>query len=387
MTSHPRRGKEEGKPNPGNKSHTGSHMPPWAPAPPSGRTPHLVPFTPLRAPPSDILAYAEECHLVRTPDPRPDPSGADMSKYCKYHRCHGHNTNDCQAWRKEIERLIQAGKLGNFIDWDRMAKRDTQGRGATPQMSQTGKEKDRDEPNRLLEILENYPYRAAEPAADPEKPDPDVKWRLTDGSTLPTAPEPPTGSDGKATDDVPPALSGLIRNPSAGVVVEVGMAGAGGRRRGRYSGNFHPAILKETYPRSNRPLLENLHERWAQIGLIILCILPSRHGIYHSLTRTLGKRQPIPEQAWHTRASIIVSRAGEILRPLPILYGMRLGTLQGAGMGDLLFLVFALESRVGKLQIRVGSFEDIKFHQRSLEGIQFLQRGLVPHLKILMAFS
>nr|GMD40991.1 uncharacterized protein LOC109171091 [Ipomoea batatas] len=120
----------------------------YAPAPPSGRAPHLVPFTPLRAPPSDILAYAEECHLVRTPDPHPNPSGADMSKYCKYHRCHGHNTNDCQAWRKEIERLIQAGKLGNFIDWDRMAKRDTRGRGATPQMPQTGKERDSDEPNR-----------------------------------------------------------------------------------------------------------------------------------------------------------------------------------------------------------------------------------------------
>nr|GMD79455.1 uncharacterized protein LOC109171091 [Ipomoea batatas] len=226
MTSHPRRGREEGKPNPGNKSHAGSRMPPWAPAPPSGRAPHLVPFTPLRAPPSDILAYAEECHLVRTPDPRPDPSGADMSKYCKYHRCHGHNTNDCQAWRKEIERLIQAGKLGNFIDWDRMAKWDTRGRGATPQLPQTGKEKDRDEPNRP---------------------------RLTDGSTLPTALEPPTGSDCKATDDVPPARSGLIRNPSAGVVVEVGMAGAGGRRRGRYSGNFYPAMLKEVKRRRNLP--------------------------------------------------------------------------------------------------------------------------------------
>ncbi|XP_031090847.1 uncharacterized protein LOC115995836 [Ipomoea triloba] len=148
MTSHPRRGREEGKTNTGNKSQAGSRMPPWAPAPPSDRTPHLVPFTPLRDPPNDILAYAEECHMVRTPDPRPDPPGVDMSKYCKYHRCHGHNTNDCQAWKKEIERLIQAGKLGNFIDWDRMARRDTRGRGATPQIQQNGKEKDRDESNR-----------------------------------------------------------------------------------------------------------------------------------------------------------------------------------------------------------------------------------------------
>ncbi|XP_031106344.1 uncharacterized protein LOC116010997 [Ipomoea triloba] len=84
MTSHPRRGGEERKKtNTGNKSHAGSRIPPWATAPPSGRTPHLVPFTPLRAPPNDILAYAKECHMVRAPDPRPDPLGADMSKYYK----------------------------------------------------------------------------------------------------------------------------------------------------------------------------------------------------------------------------------------------------------------------------------------------------------------
>nr|GLL26126.1 hypothetical protein Itr_chr05CG01080 [Ipomoea trifida] len=65
MTSN-RRGREEGKPNSGNKPHAGPRMPPWAPVPPSGRAPHLVPFTPLRAPPSDILAYAEECQLIGT---------------------------------------------------------------------------------------------------------------------------------------------------------------------------------------------------------------------------------------------------------------------------------------------------------------------------------
>nr|GME15189.1 uncharacterized protein LOC109183154 [Ipomoea batatas] len=80
MTYHPRRGREERKTNPGNKPHSGPRIPPWAPAPPSGKTPHLVPFNPLRAPPNDILAYAEECHIVRTPYPRPDPPGAGMSK-------------------------------------------------------------------------------------------------------------------------------------------------------------------------------------------------------------------------------------------------------------------------------------------------------------------
>nr|GMD37938.1 hypothetical protein Iba_chr09eCG14170 [Ipomoea batatas] len=74
-TEPPNRRREERKTNLGNKSHAGPRIPPWAPAPPSGKTPHLVPFTPLRAPPNDILAYAEECHIVRAPDPRPDPPG------------------------------------------------------------------------------------------------------------------------------------------------------------------------------------------------------------------------------------------------------------------------------------------------------------------------
>lgn len=127
------RGKEYKKTSSGNRSHTGGFRPPpWAPAPPSTKTHHLVLFTPLRAPPSYILAYAEECNIVRTPDPRLDPPGVDMTKYCKYHCCHGHDTNDCQAWRKEIERLIHASKLENFIDWDRMARRDTRSRGAAP---------------------------------------------------------------------------------------------------------------------------------------------------------------------------------------------------------------------------------------------------------------
>nr|GMD78398.1 hypothetical protein Iba_chr13cCG12630 [Ipomoea batatas] len=164
---------------------------------------------------------------------------------------------------------------------------------------------------------ENNLYGAAEPAADPEKPEPEVKGRLNEGSTLPTEPEPPTGSDGKATEDIPSALSRLMRNPSVGVVLDAGMTGAGGRRRGRY----------------HRPLLEDLDERRPYVSLIILRIVPSGHGIHYGLTRTIGRRQPIPEQTRHTRTSVIVDRARKFLRPLPILYGT-LQSMASLGVAD-----------------------------------------------------
>ncbi|XP_019175766.1 PREDICTED: uncharacterized protein LOC109171091 [Ipomoea nil] len=131
---------EDRKVSPGGRGRpaAGSRAPPpWAPpapaparattsAPPAARpAPRIAPFTPLIAPPSDILAYAEECQLVKTFGPNPIPLGADTTRYCKFHRRYGHATNDCQAWRKEIEFLIQAGKLTNFIDWERLAARNT----------------------------------------------------------------------------------------------------------------------------------------------------------------------------------------------------------------------------------------------------------------------
>nr|GMD76689.1 hypothetical protein Iba_chr13bCG12590 [Ipomoea batatas] len=171
-----------------------------------------------------------------------------------------------------------------------------------------------------LSELENNLYGAAEPAVDPEKPEPEVKGRLNEGSTLPTAPEPPTGSDGKATEDVPPALSGLMRNQSIKSCLALSYDPRMPFVRISQPKFSHGAQGGFT-PCSHRPLLEDLHERRPYVSLIILRIVPSGHGIHHGLTRTIGRRQPIPEQTRHTRTSVIVGRARKILRPLPILYG------------------------------------------------------------------
>ena len=44
-----------------------------------------------------------------------DPSKSDDTKYCEFHRGHGHRTDDCIQLRKEIEYLIQRGHLSRYV--------------------------------------------------------------------------------------------------------------------------------------------------------------------------------------------------------------------------------------------------------------------------------
>ena len=46
---------------------------------------------------------------------RSDPTKRDNTRYCEFHRDHGHRTNDCIQLRKEIEYLIRRGYLRLYI--------------------------------------------------------------------------------------------------------------------------------------------------------------------------------------------------------------------------------------------------------------------------------
>ena len=46
---------------------------------------------------------------------RSDPTKRDNTRYCEFHRDHGHRTKDCIQLRKEIEYLIRRGYLRSFI--------------------------------------------------------------------------------------------------------------------------------------------------------------------------------------------------------------------------------------------------------------------------------
>ena len=46
---------------------------------------------------------------------RKDPTKRDNTRYCEFHRDHGHRTDDCIQLRKEIEYLIRRGYLCRYI--------------------------------------------------------------------------------------------------------------------------------------------------------------------------------------------------------------------------------------------------------------------------------
>ena len=44
-----------------------------------------------------------------------DPAKRDITKYCEFHRDHGHRTDDCIQLKKEIEFLIRRGHLCRYV--------------------------------------------------------------------------------------------------------------------------------------------------------------------------------------------------------------------------------------------------------------------------------
>ena len=73
-------------------------------------------FTPLTATVSQVLREVQHKQFLRWPTQmRSDPTKRDNTRYCEFHRDHGHLTNDCIQLRKEIEYLIRRGYLRRFI--------------------------------------------------------------------------------------------------------------------------------------------------------------------------------------------------------------------------------------------------------------------------------
>ncbi|XP_057443927.1 uncharacterized protein LOC130736096 [Lotus japonicus] len=72
--------------------------------------------TKLNAPLSAILRVVGQTNAVRYPEPpRRPPTNVDMTKWCDFHKAVGHTTDNYWTLRKEIERLIKAGHLANFV--------------------------------------------------------------------------------------------------------------------------------------------------------------------------------------------------------------------------------------------------------------------------------
>ncbi|XP_050222446.1 uncharacterized protein LOC126672535 [Mercurialis annua] len=71
-------------------------------------------FIPLNTPRSHILMWIQiNNELVRYP-PKLQYEG-DRKKYCQFYDGHGHVTNECGSIKKEIDRLVQVGRLKDFV--------------------------------------------------------------------------------------------------------------------------------------------------------------------------------------------------------------------------------------------------------------------------------
>jgi len=84
---------------------------------PNGR---FTEYTPLAMSREKILAEIAVANLtevgVKLPKaPSQERKGVDKTKYCRFHKCHGHVTADCIHLKDAIELLIQRGRLKQFV--------------------------------------------------------------------------------------------------------------------------------------------------------------------------------------------------------------------------------------------------------------------------------
>ena len=47
-----------------------------------------------------------------------DPNKRNRNKYCRFHRDHGHDTDECFDLKQQVENLIRQGNLKSFLGRD-----------------------------------------------------------------------------------------------------------------------------------------------------------------------------------------------------------------------------------------------------------------------------
>jgi len=83
-------------------------------------------FTPLMMRPERILKEVYESKIIPEANPpRTHIMGSNKDAWCKYHRVRGHYTDNCIHLKRDIEKLIQSGKLRGYTK----GRHDENGRG------------------------------------------------------------------------------------------------------------------------------------------------------------------------------------------------------------------------------------------------------------------
>ena len=75
-------------------------------------------FNPLKTSIERILARIKNDQYVRWPrplGPEPGDGSRNPTKYCDFHKSHGHETKGCKALRHQIQDLIECGYLQDYV--------------------------------------------------------------------------------------------------------------------------------------------------------------------------------------------------------------------------------------------------------------------------------
>ena len=72
--------------------------------------------TPLNVPLEQVLMQVKDDPSLKwLKKMKGDPNKRNRSKYCCFHRDHGHDTDKCFDLKQQVENLIRQGKLKSFL--------------------------------------------------------------------------------------------------------------------------------------------------------------------------------------------------------------------------------------------------------------------------------
>ena len=72
-------------------------------------------FTPLTAPIDQVLMQIKDEETLTYPEKLKGDPNRRLNKYCRFHRYHGHDTDDCYDLKQQIKALVKQGKLQKFV--------------------------------------------------------------------------------------------------------------------------------------------------------------------------------------------------------------------------------------------------------------------------------